>query len=149
MNRRGFTFIEMLVVMIVMGILAGIAVLKYIDLRNHATAATIARDVETIRLGAYNHWADHENFPSEAGAGVVPAMLVSYLPQQFSFDKTRYTYDWDNFGSGGGGYQVGLTVTVSDPRLKTIVLKTFSERFPFFQHGDAVTYILVGPDGRM
>ena len=36
MNRRGFTFIEMLIVMIVMGILASIAVLKYMDLRNHA-----------------------------------------------------------------------------------------------------------------
>lgn len=148
MNRRGFTFIEMLIVMIVMGILAAIALLKYIDLRNHATAAAIARDVESIRLGAYNHWADHETFPAEAGAGVVPPAMTSYLPLNFTFARSQHTYDWDNFG-GGGGYQVGLTVTVSEPRLQTLVLRSFEGRFPFFRHGNAVTYIIVGPDGKM
>lgn len=149
MNRRGFTFIEMLIVMIVMGILASIALLKYMDLRNHAVAAGIARDVDAIRLGAYNHWADHEAFPSEAGSGVVPAAMVSYLPQNFDFARPNYAYDWDNFGAGGGGYQVGLTVTVSDPRLQTLVLRSFEGRFPFFRHGNAITYVIVGPDGRM
>ena len=32
-GRRGFTFIEMLIVMIVLGILASLAILRYIDLR--------------------------------------------------------------------------------------------------------------------
>lgn len=149
MKRQGFTFIEMLVAMIVMGILASIAVLKYMDLRNHATAAAIVRDVESIRLGAYNHWADHETFPGEAGAGIVPPAMTAYLPQNFSFTRAQHTFDWDNFGSGGGGYQVGLTVTVSEARLQSLILRTFEGRYPFFRHGNAVTYIIVGPDGRM
>lgn len=149
MNRRGFTFIEMLVVMIVMGILASIAILKYMDLRNHAVAASIARDIETVRLGAYNHWADHETFPGEAGSGVVPAAMVPYLPQNFDFARPQFAYDWDNFGAGGGGYQVGLTVAVSDARLQTLVMRSFEGRYPFFRNGDAITYIIVGPDGKM
>lgn len=149
MSRRGFTFVEMLVVMVVMGILASIAVLKYIDLRNHAVAAGITREVDAIRLGAYSHWADHETFPAEAGSGLVPAAMVSYLPQNFSFSRGQYAYDWDNFGPGGSGYQVGLTVTLSDPRLQTLVLRSFEGRFPFFHHGNSVTYIIVGPNGKM
>lgn len=149
MNRRGFTFVEMLVVMIVIGILATMAILKYIDLRNHAVAAGIARDVDVIRLGAYNHWADYDTFPSEASAGLVPATLTNYLPRNFSFTRPQYAYDWDNFGNGDGGYQVGLTVTMSDSRLQLLVMRSFEGRFPFFRHGDAITYVIVGPDGKM
>ena len=150
MNRRGFTFIEMLIVMIVMGILASIAVLKYMDLRNHAVAAGIARDVETVRLGAYSHWADHDNCPAEAQSGMVPAAMVTYLPHGFSFTRPQYSYDWDNFGEGGGGgYQVGFTIAVDDPRLQTLVMRSFEGRYPFFRNGDAITYIIVGPDGKM
>ena len=149
MSRRGFTFVEMLIVMIVIGILASIAVLKYMDLRNHAVAAGIARAIETVRLGAYNHWADHDSFPAEAGSGIVPAAMVGYLPQNFGFTRPQFSYDWDNFGAGGGGYQVGLTVSVSDARLQTLVMRSFEGRYPFFRSGDNITYIIVGPNGKM
>lgn len=149
MNRRGFTIIEMLIVVIIIGILATMAVLKYIDLRNHATAAAIARDVETVRVGAYSYWADHEVFPAETGDGVVPPTLENYLPHNFEFARQQYTYDWDNFGGGGGGYEVGITVTMADADLRKIVMRMFSNQLPYFQHGNALTYIIVGPDGRM
>lgn len=149
MNRRGFTFVEMLIVMIIIGLLATMAILKYIDLRNHAVAASIARDVDVVRLGAYNHWADYDRFPSEASEGLVPATLTTYLPNGFSFARGQYRYDWDNFGEGGGGYQVGMTITMSDSRLQTLVMRSFEGKYPFFRHGDAITYIIVGPDGKM
>ena len=38
-SRGGFTFIELLIVMIVLGILASLAVMKYIDLRHRALTA--------------------------------------------------------------------------------------------------------------
>ena len=51
-RRRGFTIIELLAVMIVIGLLAGIALLKYIDLRHRARAVQVASDLETVRLAA-------------------------------------------------------------------------------------------------
>ena len=38
-RRRGFTLLELMVVVIFIALLAGIAVLKYIDMRNAAIAA--------------------------------------------------------------------------------------------------------------
>ncbi len=149
MNRRGFTFIEMLMVMIVVGILVMIAVLKYIDLRHQATAASIVRDVEAVRLGAYSHWADHEKFPADAGTGIVPLAMERYLPSNFGFDRGAYSYDWDNFGDAGGGYRVGITVNLNNARLRQVVVRSFGNRLPYFAHGNAVTYIIVGPDGQM
>ena len=45
-RRRGFTFIEVLVVMIVMSILATIAVLKYIDLKHRALSSSATADLQ-------------------------------------------------------------------------------------------------------
>ena len=55
-SRRGFTFIELLVVIIVLGLLAALATLKYIDLKNRALTAQAAADMEAIRLAAYGAW---------------------------------------------------------------------------------------------
>ena len=51
-GRKGFTFIELLIVCAVMGILAGLAVLKYMDLRYRALSAQVVGDLEAIRLAA-------------------------------------------------------------------------------------------------
>ena len=67
MNRRGFTIVELLVVFVVLAILASIAVLKYIDLRNHAIVADVQSELNAVRLAAYNYWADKNAFPPDAG----------------------------------------------------------------------------------
>jgi prepilin-type N-terminal cleavage/methylation domain-containing protein len=38
-GAKGFTFVELMTVIIILGLLAGIAILKYLDLRNAARAA--------------------------------------------------------------------------------------------------------------
>ena len=68
-GRRGFTFIEMLTVMIVMGILATLAILRYIDLRDRATASGMASELNGIRLAAYNYWASRA-ISASAGPGI-------------------------------------------------------------------------------
>ena len=51
-RRRGFTFIEVLVVMIVMAILATLGILKYIDLRHRALSSSATADLQAVRLAA-------------------------------------------------------------------------------------------------
>ena len=72
-RRRGFTFIEILVVIIVMSILATIAVLKYIDLKHRALSASATADLQAVRLAAYSAWYEHSTWPAETGAGTVRA----------------------------------------------------------------------------
>ena len=160
MNRRrrrgGFTFIEVLTVMIVMGILATLAILRYIDLRDRATASGMASELNGIRLAAYNYWADHDQWPAESAPGVVPAGLAPYLPRNFSFARPRYTIDWENFvpadGSAGGGngvMQVGLTVTSSSTGLIHALVLTAAGGAPFFVVGNTLTYVILEPNGSM
>lgn len=155
-RRRGFTFIEILIVMIVLGILASVAVLRYIDLRSRAMAAGMSSELNGIRLAAYNYWADHDTWPPETGPGVMPPGLVPYLSGGFRFSHPNYTMDWENFmaadgssGAGNGIMQVGLTVTSSDANLIRALALSAGSGAPFFVVGNTLTYIILEPNGAM
>lgn len=150
MNRRGFTIIELWTVMIIIGILAAIAILKYIDLKNNARSAEISGAISVIRVAAYAYEADHQyQYPPESGPGVIPPELVPYLPTNFSFLKPEYTIDWDNFtGSGPSApYQIGVTITTTDPRLMAKVVQYLGADSPYYWTGTSFTYMLIDASG--
>jgi len=149
-GRRGFTIIELLVVMVVLGILSSIAILKYIDLRKTAQAARVAADFNAIKIATYAYYTDDYKWPAEVSAGVIPPELVPVLSQGFSFVRDEYTLDYDYFpisGSGPGSYIVGVTVTTTDPKLMTKLEQILGRNMPFISSGGSLTYIIVGSDG--
>ena len=151
-GRRGFTFVELLVVMIVIGLLAGLGMLKYMDLRHRAMSAQAIADLEAIRLAGYSAWYETGVWPGEAGAGVVPPTLKPYLSGSFAFVKPEYTLDWENFvppgGGPSGGMQLGVVLTSSNTRLTKVLAQNLGDKAPFFIIGGNLTYVIVGPDGR-
>jgi general secretion pathway protein G len=152
-RRRGFTFIEILVVVIVMSVLATLGILKYIDLKHRALTTSAIADLQAIRLAGYSAWYEHGTWPGEVGAGVVPGGLAPYLPGGFKFSKTEYTLDWDNFVPPGGGptgaMQLGVVVTSSDARLMKTLQNNLGSKAPFFAVGGTLTFVIVGPDGKI
>jgi prepilin-type N-terminal cleavage/methylation domain-containing protein len=150
-RRSGFTIIELLIVMIVLGLLAGIAVLKYIDLRHRALAASVVGDLHAVRIAAYGARYENDSWPAEAGPGNVPPGLAPYLPTSFSFVKPEYTLDWENFVPPGGGpampYQVGVVVSAVQPKLQHSLEQILGTKGPFISQGGTLTFIIAGPDG--
>lgn len=150
--RRGFTFIEVLVVVAVLGILATLAVLKYIDLKHRALSASAIADLQAVRLAAYSTWYEHGVWPGETGAGTVPTGLVPYLPTGFQFSKSEYTLDWDNFvppnGGPSGAMQLGVVVSSTNARLMRALQQNLGSKAPFFVVGQTLTFVIVGPDGK-
>lgn len=95
--RSGLTFVELMVVVSVVGILAAIAVPKFRDLKRRATAAQIVGDFDVVRHAAMTFLTDSGYFPAEAGAGQVPASLASYLPTNFTMTREQWVMDYDKF----------------------------------------------------
>ena len=151
--RRGFTFIEILVVVLVLSILASLAILKYIDLKHRALSASATADLQAVRLAAYSSWYEHGTWPAEVAAGVVPPDLVTYLPVGFSFSKSEFRLDWDNFvpvnGGPSGSMQLGVVVSSTNTRLMKALQDNLGSKAPFFVVGGTLTFVIVGPDGKI
>lgn len=150
-RRAGFTFVELMTVLIVLGLLSGLAILKYIDLTHRARAAQAAGDLEAIRIAAYGAWYETGKWPSEVGPGIIPPGLGQYLPGGFTFQRNDYTLDWENFVPANGGQtagmQVGVVVSSTEPRLQHALENALGTKLPFVDVGGELTFIIVGPDG--
>ncbi|MCM8779824.1 MAG: prepilin-type N-terminal cleavage/methylation domain-containing protein [Candidatus Omnitrophica bacterium] len=67
MFKKGFTLIELIMVIVILAILAAVAIPKYFDLQNQARAAAADGVVGAVRSGIYNYYASTNAtvFPSE------------------------------------------------------------------------------------
>ena len=121
--RRAFSFTELLLTMMLIGLLARIAIPRYHEMKLRATAAAIVGDVHAIRVAAFTHYTEEGSFPPDAATGALPAELVSNFPAGFSLDRPDFDYDWHVWSTtnaaGDTETLVGITVLVSDARLAT------------------------------
>lgn len=124
MNRRGVTFVELMIVVTILGILANVAIPKVQDVRRRAEAASVIADFHAVRAAAFDRFAEAETFPSSKGWGQVPAELVASLPQGFTFQLPNVTYRWRRWSLPNGlprrqrqSLLLGLQVRTDDPRL--------------------------------
>jgi prepilin-type N-terminal cleavage/methylation domain-containing protein len=151
-NRRGFTFVELMVVVVVIAILAGMMVMRYIELTHRALTAQITSDMENVRLAAFTKFYDTGQWPSAPGPGVVPPELVPYLGTGFSFTRKDYTLEFENFVPPGGGtsatYQVAIRFSSTNQNLVNTMIQVVETRSPYILLGSDVAVVLVGPDGQ-
>lgn len=78
--RRGpaFTLIELIVVMVVLAILAGVAIPKYMDYSRRSEAVRLAADIRTITSAIRQYQLSNNAFPPDA-VRTLPAGLGPYL----------------------------------------------------------------------
>ena len=151
-DRRGFTFIELLVVIMVIGILAGIAVVRYSELKQKALSVQATQEMDNVRMAAYSRFYDTGVWPSDPGPGVVPPELQAYLVSGFSFVRPDYTLELENFTPPGGGttatYQVAVRLSSSNQNLVNALANMVGHNAPYMMLGNDLVVILVGPDGQ-
>lgn len=147
-NRGGFTLVEMLMVTLIIGMLAALGMLKYIDLRSTARVASLTADFRSVTVAALNYYADHDVWPPEAGAGQTPQGLAQYLPGGLaaSFDRTDYVLDYDHVAAGNFPL-ISVSVSSSDTKLTAKFVNAFSTKYPFYMNGDRLAYLIAGPGG--
>jgi prepilin-type N-terminal cleavage/methylation domain-containing protein len=58
-NQRGFTFIELLIVMVVMGVLAGIGIPRIRNMKERSYQATLRNDLGTLRTAEEAYYAEN------------------------------------------------------------------------------------------
>jgi prepilin-type N-terminal cleavage/methylation domain-containing protein len=78
MSSRGFTLIELLIVVVIIGILAGIAVPKFAATKERAFMGTMKSDLRNLATAQESYFYDHSTYY----LGSVPAAGFLYNPSR-------------------------------------------------------------------
>jgi len=65
-NSKGFTLVELVVVIAILGILAGIAIPRFLEATASARGAKIVADMRTIESAVYVYYAQHNKYPNSS-----------------------------------------------------------------------------------
>ncbi len=101
-RRGGFTLVELMVAVSIVGIVAGLAIPNLRTMIYRARAAEVSADLEVVRVAALQYQAEQNSWPGEELVGVVPAGLGIYLPDNFVFAGNGYELDYENWDFPGG-----------------------------------------------
>lgn len=66
-HRKGFTLIELIMVIVLLGLLAIVAIPKYYDLQTDAKTAAEKGVVGGVRAGIYTYFAQNKAYPATLG----------------------------------------------------------------------------------
>lgn len=121
MNRRGFSLIELLTVVSVIGLLASIALPKYQHLRKKAVAAEVMSAMRTARAAAFQFAEAAGTWPPSAGRGRVPTGLGPYLPGGgvVLFRAPNHQLTWNTRAVNGGGRRSTQSISAFIPDAAT------------------------------
>ena len=80
-NEKGFTLIEIIAVLVILGILAAVAIPRYIDLATQAKISAAAGEVaevkSTLNMGYYRSFMQNGVAPTTGAAVITAASLVA------------------------------------------------------------------------
>jgi prepilin-type N-terminal cleavage/methylation domain-containing protein len=146
-RRIGFTMVELLMSITIVGLLSSIAVPKFREVRRRATATQIMGDFDVMRHATLSFYVDSGYFPKEAGSGSIPKGLVKYLPNKYSFKKKQWTMDYENWtGKTSKAYKatgivIGISFTVPDTNLGRTAMALVGSA-PAFTIGSKYTFLI-------
>ena len=148
-GHPGFTLIELMVVVLIVGILARIAIPSYRQMVLKARAAEALSNIQAIRVAAYAYNSEHNRWPPDAGPGVSPPELRPYLGDGFAFDRDEYQLDWDNWVLPDGspkhpetGVLLGVSLTTADPAFGQALVELLGPSTAHYTLGQNYTFVI-------
>lgn len=91
-KRSGFTLIELIAVLVILGILAGFAIPKYADLRTQAETASM----DGVGAAALSQCSIEYGSLAIAGTTPTCAAISTAASTNMEFDTTKYGVAWAN-----------------------------------------------------
>lgn len=103
-HRRGFTLVELLIVMVVVGILAAISILAYNGLADKANDAKKVADVEMMKKQLDLYLTKHQTLPFGPGD---TSMITTTQHRWDEPVPNGFNTCWQTLGNYRGGYNQG------------------------------------------
>ena len=146
MKKRGFTMVELGIVIVIIAILTALAIFYYTHARANAKLARVSTELGDIATSV-NQYAEDNNyqFPADTSRGVPPG-LEKYLANGVWPVSVwpNGVFDWDNWVDGNGQqiYQISYRLCdTNDP----ITDCSDPVLFPNFVRNSSIFYCISGP----
>lgn len=155
-NNKGFTLIELMIVVAIIAILANLSLPHYYSLTKKADAARVIGDLHSIHTALSTYYAAEGEYPVDHMPGEKPAELSPYLMDDFSFVQAELNvqYDWENWsGKASDSWRVnptwsqtntiyGVSITTEDMALVNTIQGMLGEENFHYTLGQNYTYVI-------
>lgn len=140
-QRRGFTLVEIMIVVAIIGLLAAIALPAFKRVRDRAQASRVANDFRIFTDAFQTFALDTGSYPPDNTKGVVPTGMEEYLPVSVWTGETPIggNYNWEMGVQG-----VTAAVSIQDSTVDGNVLLLIDE---ILDDGDLSTGIVISRGG--
>lgn len=108
-NRNGFTLVDVMIVVLIIGLLSGIAVPFIAKSRKTAKDTMFISEMRTVVHAFQQYSMLNADYPTEKSPGIMPAEMSEYLPRMDWSATTSIggKWDWDHKMFG---YRAGVSV---------------------------------------
>jgi len=102
LNKKGFTLVELIVVIAVLGILAGIAVPRYSGIQDRARTRADEANLKILNNAIEIYYAENGTYPSEDDITSFKSDMANYLPNDGipAVQTSGYYFIYDKDASG-------------------------------------------------
>lgn len=83
-GRRGFTLVEIMIVVVIIGLLAAIAIPTFSRVKLKSQAARMANDFRQFEAAFQRYSLELGSLPGATGLGLIPTGMGGYLPDSYT-----------------------------------------------------------------
>lgn len=125
-SLRGFTLVELVVIIVLLAVLGGVALPRFFDISNRARATAIAAEFKMIRGCFLTYQRDTGSLPPDTSSWGQPMPMMDAYWMEYPLAKDNavgWQYDWNPQFSGAqvGMFAVGPQAMPDDARLQAIM----------------------------
>jgi len=134
-NNKGFTLIELVMVIVILGILAAVAIPRFANLSSNAKASSLQGAVGAVKSGVVTFLGENSNYPTNLASTAADSLILN---------SDDFTITSGATVSGGTEYPEGGGTLSSDATGDDYCISDANDNYVHIQY-DETTGTVYGP----